>query len=1004
MAAVNPGWYFDDLLSDSIKPVYFIAYSFACHTVVGDTMYSTNYIGYNGTHNGYAVNYDIVTTTWDSSYTTSILGLPNSVSFDSSGVKNVEWSATGWQTGTTGFWLALDDSANTSVADTNNADTLFYSTDTTDVFTWLTGLWNTGGYAHYLLVVTDGINYLAKYDSVLTPADTTGPSTEQMIPSYYTSGDSTKLYVAQNVGGPTANWADVDSVFVDVFSQAGEFLSDPAIGDGDILSNVTYTDLENDSVMVYTAEMSDSIFGWNIYIKDSLGNETSFWDGNGGDDLSIVIGDQLAPAAGTLAYFNFVPPYNDSLSIDSSLTADALNLVVSARKSAKDSWTVISYLSNQAVDSSFSLSGILSYVGTDTQFVKLEWYDEVENTSTAVLDTILPTGTPNSYVYLGLYDSTHTVLDSFKILINDSAVAATADVFVISAADTVTGIDNDTLMANLPDTLVTHQADTTYIWNKIIFTSGEAPDTSDMATYPARSGTTDDEAAPNLRGSFAMTYTLTDSFTFTPTTLVSDSPDVAYILVVVTEEDGDSLYFIQYNDTASTYIINFTNDPANYSWSNDTLFSYAEAVDDSGNVSAQIKDTLVIEWDWIKAICDTARNTLTWVRVYRNTDDSTLTSPIDSLYQLSIEDIDTTTYAADSIRIAIPEALRYAYFNTKGMFSGNWSESFDAWEYFEEVNAATNFTVTAAGDSDTTTVAATKFGADFIADTARIQYATAGAYPTSRTNGTNVWAGNPSTDSTQINNDNFVLNVTDGDTVWARMYVGHKANDHWNVTTKSDTAKFPELSPPAAGDCTFAWHCESNATITNETPAGYSAGDVVPTMNSGAVITSAQFNDGDSSVSIPTASDRVLFTITSEDIASQDSGTVQFDIRMDDLATSLEYCVLFYVDADNYLKLVGNSSNADELRLTWEGNNTAINLNTLTADIQVDTWYTCTIKWRQGSVDPSLSININGYTLTSTTDLTALTSDPAELWFGQQAGTAHPYWIDNIKVWKYWRP
>ena len=896
------------------------------------------------------------------------------------------------------------------------------------------------------LDVTNDFNGAADIDSIFVRKGTSYPASKTAGDSVYSGTDTTvanslvfahglssiaTVYLRTFVQDVTENISyGSASLLVDEWVQTSPTLASDTTGEDSVGLLADTYDPDTDSTFAYATltpdatpskdslaacldsiRVADSLLTWTF--AHGLTNEGTVYlyigaqDSDGNivwDSTSVSVPDMWSPAAGTLAYFNFVPPYNDSLSIDSSLTADAVILVISVRKSANDSWTVISYLSNQAVDSSFSLSGILSYVGTDTQFVKFEWYDEAENVSVAILDTILPTGTPDSYVYLGLYDSTHTVLDSFKILINDSAVAATADVFVIDAADTVTGIDNDTLMANLPDTLVTHQADTTYIWNKIIFTSGEAPDTSDMATYPARSGTTDDEAAPNLRGSFAMTYTLTDSFTFTPTTLVSDSPDVAYILVVVTEEDGDSLYFIQYNDTASTYIINFTNDPANYSWSNDTLFSYAEAVDDSGNVSAQIKDTLVIEWDWIKAICDTARNTLTWVRVYRNTDDSTLTSPIDSLYQLSIEDIDTTTYAADSIRIAIPEALRYAYFNTKGMFSGNWSESFDAWEYFEEVNAPTNFTVTAAGDSDTTTVVATKFGADFIADTARIQYATAGAYPTSRTNGTNVWAGNPSTDSTQINNDNFVLNVTDGDTVWGRMYVGHKANDHWNVTTKSDTAKFPELSPPAAGDCTFAWHCESTGDMTLSDPAGYSAGDVTPTVSSGAVITSAVYSDGDSSLSIPTGADRMAFAITAEDIASQDSGTVQFDIRFSALATGYEWVNIFYIDADNYFRLQGNASSADELRLMWEGNNALLSVNTTAANIVDSTWYTCVIKWRQGTVDPTLSITINGETATQGADLTALTSDPADLTFGQFGAVSHPWWIDNIKVWKYWRP
>lgn len=826
--------------------------------------------------------------------------------------------------------------------------------------------------------------------------------------------------------GATSYWVFVDTFVVAYFNSPSSIVADTNgvdsidvfLGGFDTYTDSTfiYATLTPDAspskdsmatAIAYTSD-ADSINSWTfahgltdnvtIYIYVAVQNvsEQILWD-----STSVIVPDMWNPEAGTLAYFNFVPPYNDSLSIDSSLTADAISFQIQVKKSAKDSWTTLGYLANTDVDSSFYLSGKLSYVGVDTQFLSLTWFDEEENASMSILDTLLPTGSPNSYIYLGTYDSTHTVLDSFKILINDSAISSTADVFVIDASDTITGTSNDTLIVNLPDTLFTQNPDTTYIWSIIVFTAGESPDTSDIATYPERSLPVEDNSPPNIRGTIELTYSPTDSFTITPTGLTSDSADFDRFIFVVYEEDGDSLYYIQYSNPASSYTFNFTNEPANYSWANDSAFAKVYALDEADNRSTAIWDTLVLGWDWIKAVCDTERHALSWFRIYRNPSDSTI-SGCDSLYQLSMEDVDTTTVDGDTIRIPIPEDLRYAYFNVKGMFSGNWSEGFDAWQYFEEVTIPANFVISAAGDSDTVNVAITKFGSDFVADTARIQYATNGAYPSTRTSGTNLWAGNPSTDSTQINNDNFTINVSDDDTVWARMFLGHKGNNHWNTETKSDTAYFPPLSPPAAGDCTFAWHCESTGDIRNEDPPGYSVGDVTPTVNSGAIITSARYSDGDSCVSIPTSYDRMVFDISSGDIVSADSGTFQCDFMVDDLTTSAEFFYFFNIDADNYFKLIGHASYNDELVLRWEGQNTLTNCTTTAANIQADTWYTLIIKWRIGSVTPNLSITINGHTV-EVNSLTPLSTAPTTLNLGQYSGTNHPWFFDNVKIWKYWR-
>ena len=236
----------------------------------------------------------------------------------------------------------------------------------------------------------------------------------------------------------------------------------------------------------------DSLLTWNF--PHGLTNEGNVYlyigvqDDSGNvkwNSTSIIIPDMWSPAAGTIAYFNFVPPYNDSLSIDSSLTADAVNLIISVRKSANDSWTVLGYHGNVDIDSSYSLTSLISYVGSDTHFVKAEWVDDADNLSIAILDTILPTGTPSLYYFLGTYDSTHTVLSSALIGVGSTETSFNWDM-KINFVDTVLGLTGDTLAFDIPDTLFTQHPDTTYLKSIIIFTTGQSPDTSDLATYPER--------------------------------------------------------------------------------------------------------------------------------------------------------------------------------------------------------------------------------------------------------------------------------------------------------------------------------------------------------------------------------------------------------------------------------------------------------------------------------------------------------------------------------------
>lgn len=214
------------------------------------------------------------------------------------------------------------------------------------------------------------------------------------------------------------------------------------------------------------------------------------------------------------------------------------------------------------------------------------------------------------------------------------------------------------------------------------------------------------------------------------------------------------------------------------------------------------------------------------------------------------------------------------------------------------------------------------------------------------------------------------------------------------------------VADSCTGGLLFSWHCE-NVDVTVGTPTGCSAGDTTATANSSAAINNDHTaQDGSNHCDFPTASDRYLFDISSNDIATTAAGTVIFYVKFQ---TITAYMGLFriYGDADDYISVTVNAT-ADEAYLSYAGQGGSTrSAVTGAANMTTGVWYKITAKWSVAGVDESgtkyLSIDVDdtnrGY---GTSAVTAFTNAAVSLQIGETGGVSSDAQIDNIKVYNSW--
>jgi len=325
--------------------------------------------------------------------------------------------------------------------------------------------------------------------------------------------------------------------------------------------------------------------GGFIYIylggQDAVGNLV--WD-----STFIYMEDINPPLAGTLDYFNFVPSYNDTFSVTKSATVDAATFYIHFKKRAIDGWSLLYTGANADFDSSFSLVDKLSFVGSDTQFIRLLWTDNFGQNSDPVYDTLFPTPSAHIYLMKGNYDSTHVVLDSLKIGISASSIASAADWGMkVDFADTLTTLTLDTLSFDIPDTLITQHPvtsspDTVYVWTIIKWTSNWSSDTSAVAKYYEHFI---DTTPPDSATTFALVGDALgkDTLRFTCDNLPQDATNFIYAykdasaMSTIADSTGSWAWAIADSNTYKTF-------GRSIDWATDhTVYGYLYAKDASNN-------------------------------------------------------------------------------------------------------------------------------------------------------------------------------------------------------------------------------------------------------------------------------------------------------------------------------------------------------------------------------------------------------------------------------------
>ncbi len=219
-----------------------------------------------------------------------------------------------------------------------------------------------------------------------------------------------------------------------------------------------------------------------------------------------------------------------------------------------------------------------------------------------------------------------------------------------------------------------------------------------------------------------------------------------------------------------------------------------------------------------------------------------------------------------------------------------------------------------------------------------------------------------------------------------------------NWVESGDETSFCDCS----GDVTFCWEITTNdLDITNS--GGCSDGDTTATPNSDAAL-ELNPNGPGYAIYIPSTYDYFSFDVISQDLISSAEGTITFDIYHTSWTASRALIGAIGVFGEDELYF-GTSLSTGIYSLIYEGANAGPIEVTSSNVINLNEWVSVTIKWRLGTVDPSLSITVNDITDTNNTDLTTWVNPETSFTLGGRAGSSggNVVYLKNIKVYNSWQ-
>jgi hypothetical protein len=205
-----------------------------------------------------------------------------------------------------------------------------------------------------------------------------------------------------------------------------------------------------------------------------------------------------------------------------------------------------------------------------------------------------------------------------------------------------------------------------------------------------------------------------------------------------------------------------------------------------------------------------------------------------------------------------------------------------------------------------------------------------------------------------------------------------------------------------SGDLSFAWHCE-DLTVTSGTPCGCvdATGDSV-TSATGAADLNADVTpfDGTYSCDFPQGTDYYEFDVSSDDLISDDAGTIEFELYVTTWDTgSYLFQAFGSASPEDLIRL--EMTGTDEIKAVYVGNNDVQIFSTVDANISTGSWYTIKYTWTQANVDPNQTVTVEGTLRGSDNDNCVGFSTPiSKIRIGaytEQTGDVH---IDNIKIYK----
>jgi hypothetical protein len=206
------------------------------------------------------------------------------------------------------------------------------------------------------------------------------------------------------------------------------------------------------------------------------------------------------------------------------------------------------------------------------------------------------------------------------------------------------------------------------------------------------------------------------------------------------------------------------------------------------------------------------------------------------------------------------------------------------------------------------------------------------------------------------------------------------------------------------GDVLFCWEMTADFVDTDNISGsgGCSVGDSTITFTSDAAGEPCPTGRDDYCVHIPTSYDSVDFDISSEDIIHLDEGTITFDLYVDTWAPGTR--IFSVLGAEGTDEIVFHLDGTEDVRFTYEGDDTRSSALVGSAALSVDTWYSVILKWTNADVDPNVYAEVNGASFYSNINLAAWNvANPPTILRITSRGYAGVYYVKNFKIYSTWQ-